>query len=162
WIAERQWTQQDQQELARQNNAVGELLRKRDSGEVSEEEFYHMAGNAAPRINALEAKQKYTAAQALEEQRKAHADAYAASAAHRNTTYESARKHTQSLAREKDPNDPSKYAHPELQDPDTFAARVQKEFQTQLGATSAQFGGGEKKAAAERHQELIGRTELEL
>lgn len=73
WMMQQQFTARDQQELNRQQNSLGELLSKRESGEISDEEFYHMAGDVAPRVNALQAKQQYTQQKAMEEERKARA-----------------------------------------------------------------------------------------
>src|SRR5678810_851273 len=71
WLAQQQWTARDQQELSRQQNVIGELMTKRDTGEISEEEFYQMAGSAAPRIDALQAREQYTKNQAMVEQKNA-------------------------------------------------------------------------------------------
>lgn len=59
WITQQRFTLQDRQELTRQENALGELVSKRDSGEISEQEFFQMAGRVAPRVNSLQAKDQH-------------------------------------------------------------------------------------------------------
>lgn len=62
WTIQQRFTMQDRQELTRQENALGELVAKRDEGEISEQEFYQMAQRVAPRVNALIAKDNHTKA----------------------------------------------------------------------------------------------------
>lgn len=59
WITQQRFTLQDRQELTRQENALGELVSKRDSGEISEQEFFRMANRVAPRVNSLQAKDQH-------------------------------------------------------------------------------------------------------
>lgn len=72
WITQQRFTLADRQELTRQENALGELVSKRDQGEISEQEFFQMARQVAPRVNALQAKDQHTQvkmkAQLLQEQ----------------------------------------------------------------------------------------------
>jgi hypothetical protein len=76
WLGQQQFTARDQMELNRQRNVLGELMAKRDSGEIDDHEFYTQAGAAAPRINSLQERERFTQNQALAEQKKAMADNY--------------------------------------------------------------------------------------
>lgn len=69
WMAQQQFTARDQQELNRQRNSLGELINKRESGEITESEFYQMASRVAPRVNSLQQRENFTRQKALNEQR---------------------------------------------------------------------------------------------
>lgn len=80
WVAQQQFTARDQQELDRQRNSLGELMSKRDSGEITEPEFYQMASRVAPRINSLQEREKMTQQRSQSQMMKSHADMFAADA----------------------------------------------------------------------------------
>src|SRR5262245_46424027 len=76
WMFQQRFTQQDQQDLARQYTVVSELQDKLDKGEITQNEFYRMLGQAAPRINYLAAKEQHTRNKALEQQRQQQASLF--------------------------------------------------------------------------------------
>jgi hypothetical protein len=73
WMMQQDFTARDQMELSRQRNSLAELLTKRENGEVSEEEFYQMAGSVAPRLNSLQERQNFSMKKAMEQERKSRA-----------------------------------------------------------------------------------------
>lgn len=78
WMIQRRFNQSDQQELARQETAVSELQDKLDKGEISQNEFYQMIGQVAPRVNYLQAKEQHTRVKAIEQQRTQEAELFQA------------------------------------------------------------------------------------
>lgn len=70
WANQLTFTARDNMELNRQRAVVGEIMSKMHSGELSEEEGYRMMGDAAPRVNSLEAKMKHTETMAKEQERR--------------------------------------------------------------------------------------------
>ncbi len=76
WVSQQQFTARDQQELNRQRNSLGELLSKRESGEITEKEFYQMAGQVAPRLNSLQERENFTKQKAMNEYRQQQAELF--------------------------------------------------------------------------------------
>lgn len=73
WAVQQRFTQQDQMELARQENAAGQIVQLLQNGDITPEEAQRAASQRAWRVDFLKKKQEYTASQALEEQRKSMA-----------------------------------------------------------------------------------------